>query len=126
MTAFTSLLTGLAVVVGILAIAIYFFGIPPELKRKMENTALKTMGENKASYMLKGAVFPLPTPSPSWRTDRLRLPQTNHRPTLQTRSPKCQKPTRKISRTSNRACPISPAALRATALARRRVSWAMA
>jgi len=39
------------------AIAAYFylFGIPPEAKRKMEETALDTMGENKASYMMKGA-----------------------------------------------------------------------
>ena len=45
------------VLVGILAlvaIGIYFFGIPPEMKRKMEDKALKTMGENKASYMVKG------------------------------------------------------------------------
>jgi hypothetical protein len=32
----------------------YFFGISPELKRKMEKQALKTMGENKMSYIAKG------------------------------------------------------------------------
>jgi hypothetical protein len=36
------------------AIAIYFFGIPAEWKREMERKALETMGENKASYMVKG------------------------------------------------------------------------
>jgi hypothetical protein len=46
--------TVLAGIVALLALAVYFFGIPPELKRKMEKAALKTMGENKASYMLKG------------------------------------------------------------------------
>ena len=50
-TAYVTLLAGLiAVVVG----AIYLFGIPPGLKRAMEEKALDTMGENKASYMMKG------------------------------------------------------------------------
>jgi hypothetical protein len=62
MTSFTSILTGLAITIGILAVAVYFFGIPPEMKRKMENAALKTMGENKASYMLKGTCSPSPSP----------------------------------------------------------------
>jgi len=60
MTSFPSFLTGLAIVVGLVALAVYFFGIPPELKRKMENTALKTMGENKASYMLKDQISKMP------------------------------------------------------------------
>jgi hypothetical protein len=46
--------TVLAGIVGVVALAIYLFGIPPELKRKMERQALKTMGENKMSYMAKG------------------------------------------------------------------------
>lgn len=33
---------------------LYLFGISPELKRKMERQALKTMGENKMSYLAKG------------------------------------------------------------------------
>jgi len=44
-------------VVGLLAVligAIYLFGIPPGMKRAMEEKALDTMGENKASYTLKG------------------------------------------------------------------------
>lgn len=50
----TTIFTVLAGIAAVLAIAIYFFGIPPALKREMEERALKTMGENKASYMLKG------------------------------------------------------------------------
>ena len=49
-----SFLTILAGVVTLIAVGIYFFGIPPELKRKMERAALQTMGENKASYLVKG------------------------------------------------------------------------
>ncbi|TLD24520.1 hypothetical protein E2P81_ATG11856 [Venturia nashicola] len=50
----SAMLTGLAGVLAILGLAVYLFGIPPEMKRKMERAALKTMGENKASYMMKG------------------------------------------------------------------------
>jgi hypothetical protein len=46
--------TILAGVIGVIALSIYLFGIPPEMKRKMERQALKTMGENKMSYMVKG------------------------------------------------------------------------
>jgi hypothetical protein len=49
-----TVLTVLAGIVGIVALGIYFFGIPPEIKREMERKALKTMGENKMSYMVKG------------------------------------------------------------------------
>ncbi|KAF7367330.1 hypothetical protein MSAN_00795200 [Mycena sanguinolenta] len=38
----------------LLAAYIYFFGIPPAIKRDLEEKALKTMGENKASYLVKG------------------------------------------------------------------------
>ena len=50
----TSFFTGLAIILTLVAIGIYLFGIPPEVKRKMEEKALKTMGENKASYVVKG------------------------------------------------------------------------
>lgn len=53
----TAILTGLAAVLTVLGLAVYLFGIPPELKRKMERAALKTMGENKASYMMKGKSY---------------------------------------------------------------------
>lgn len=36
------------------------FGIPPQLKRQMEEKALETMGENKASYMMKDAIGRVP------------------------------------------------------------------
>lgn len=35
-------------------------GIPPALKRKLEDKALETMGENKASYMMKDAIGKVP------------------------------------------------------------------
>lgn len=50
----TKFVTVLAGIVGVLALAVYLFGIPPEVKRKLERSALKTMGENKLSYMAKG------------------------------------------------------------------------
>ena len=49
-----SFFTAVAGVIAVVGLAVYLFGIPPELKRKMERTALKTMGENKLSYMAKG------------------------------------------------------------------------
>jgi hypothetical protein len=52
---FTStLVTALAGIIAVAAVLIYFFGIPPQWKREMEKKALETMGENKASYMLRG------------------------------------------------------------------------
>ena len=56
----TIVLTVLAGLVAATAAYIYLFGIPPELKRDLEKKALRTMGENKASYILKGA-FSLPS-----------------------------------------------------------------
>lgn len=44
----------LAGVIAVLSVYIYFCGIPPAVKREMEEKALKTMGENKASYLVKG------------------------------------------------------------------------
>ncbi|KAL0257354.1 hypothetical protein SLS55_008165 [Diplodia seriata] len=41
-------------VLAALTVYVYFFGIPPALKRELEEKALSTMGENKASYLLKG------------------------------------------------------------------------
>jgi hypothetical protein len=46
--------TILAGLLALTAAYFYFFGISPETKRKMEQQALKTMGENKMSYMAKG------------------------------------------------------------------------
>ena len=55
-----SFLTILAGLVALTAAYLYFFGISPELKRKMERQALKTMGENKMSYMTKDAIDKVP------------------------------------------------------------------
>lgn len=63
--------TLLAIVVGFLAAvvgAIYVFGIPNEWKKVMEEKALETMGENKASYMMKGVS----------NLDRQQLPVSAH------------------------------------------------
>lgn len=49
--------TALAGIIAVIGLAIFLFGIPPELKRKMERAALKTMGENKLSYVAKGALL---------------------------------------------------------------------
>jgi hypothetical protein len=54
--------TALAGVIAIFSLAVYLFGIPPELKRKLERKALQTMGENKMSYALKG-ISPQPSRS---------------------------------------------------------------
>ncbi|KAF2403778.1 hypothetical protein EJ06DRAFT_505083 [Trichodelitschia bisporula] len=56
----TLLLSALALL-GFIAAYIYLVGIPPEMKRKMEKKALETMGENKASYMLKDQIGKVPS-----------------------------------------------------------------
>jgi len=72
-------------VIGVIALGIYLFGIPPELKRKLERQALKTMGENKMSYVVKGS-------SPS----NFSVQQTALTP-RQTRSLRSPRPTKKTS-----------------------------
>jgi hypothetical protein len=47
-------LSVLAAVVALMIGAVYLFGVPPQWKRAMEEKALETMGENKASYLVKG------------------------------------------------------------------------
>ncbi|KAF2806065.1 uncharacterized protein BDZ99DRAFT_395175 [Mytilinidion resinicola] len=56
----TSVLTVLAGILAVISLAVYFFGIPPELKRAMEKKALETMGENKASYLMKDQLSKIP------------------------------------------------------------------
>ncbi|EFQ90938.1 hypothetical protein CFE70_001092 [Pyrenophora teres f. teres 0-1] len=53
--------TILAGVVALAAGYFYLFGISPEMKRKMEKQALKTMGENKMSYMAKDSINKIPS-----------------------------------------------------------------
>ncbi len=55
--------TALAGVIAVVSLAVFVFGIPPELKRKMERAALKTMGENKLSYLAKGMFPPRAAPT---------------------------------------------------------------
>ncbi|KAF3001926.1 hypothetical protein E8E13_006720 [Curvularia kusanoi] len=62
--------TALAGIVAVIGLAVFLFGIPPELKRKLERSALKTMGENKLSYMTKDQINKIPT---SDKTDPLQL-----------------------------------------------------
>ncbi|KAK5130054.1 hypothetical protein LTR08_002528 [Meristemomyces frigidus] len=53
----------LGIVVALLSLVggyVYLFGIPPAMKRQMEEKALETMGENKASYMMKDALGKVP------------------------------------------------------------------
>ena len=46
--------TVVAGIIAVIAASVYLFGIPPAWKRAAEEKALDTMGENKASYVLKG------------------------------------------------------------------------
>jgi hypothetical protein len=87
----TSVLTAFAGIVAAISIAIYFFGIPPDLKRKMEKQALKTMGENKASYLVKG----------QYSLDVSKV--SKFLTAIQTKSARCQLLTRKMLRTSRKA-----------------------
>jgi hypothetical protein len=64
-------------ILGVIALAVYLFGIPPEMKRKLERQALKTMGENKMSYMAKGPpayLFLKPYPLTPFQTRSTRSP----------------------------------------------------
>ncbi|GAM85381.1 hypothetical protein ANO11243_033880 [Dothideomycetidae sp. 11243] len=60
MTFATTFFAGVIGILALIAGAIYVFGIPREWKRAAEDKALETMGENKASYMLKGQISKLP------------------------------------------------------------------
>ncbi|PSK60552.1 hypothetical protein C1H76_4446 [Elsinoe australis] len=56
----TTFFTALAGVLALAALYVYLFGIPPQWKRAMEDKALETMGENKASYMMKNQINKVP------------------------------------------------------------------
>jgi hypothetical protein len=88
--------TILAGVIGVIALSVYLFGIPPEIKRKMERQALKTMGENKMSYMVKGVPHSYPARARQALTHR------------QTRSQKSPHPTRKMSSNSGTVSAMLP------------------
>ncbi|KAF2221659.1 hypothetical protein BDZ85DRAFT_274645 [Elsinoe ampelina] len=55
-----SFFTALAGILALAAAYVYLFGIPPQWKRAMEEKALQTMGENKASYLVKGQIDKVP------------------------------------------------------------------
>jgi regulator of sigma D len=50
----TQIFTVFAGVLALIGAYFYFVGIDPETKRELERKALRTMGENKMSYMAKG------------------------------------------------------------------------
>lgn len=56
----TTVFSVFAGIVAVLSVYVYFFGIPPALKRELEERALKTMGENKASYLVKDQINKVP------------------------------------------------------------------
>ncbi|PNS13933.1 hypothetical protein CAC42_1424 [Sphaceloma murrayae] len=56
----TKFFTALAGILAVVAGYVYLFGIPPQWKRAMENKALETMGENKASFMVKNQINKVP------------------------------------------------------------------
>lgn len=61
--------------------AVYLFGIPPQVKRKLQRGALQTMGENQASSMLKG--FGLDMRAnwwDCWLSNRSNRENPHHRP----------------------------------------------
>jgi hypothetical protein len=102
------------ILAGLVALAagyFYFFGISPETKRKMEQQALKTMGENKMSYMAKGkSSHPLDA-YPALHTPLFaQLVLSTSTNTAQTRSTRSPHRTKKTSRTSSRASRTLPAA----------------
>jgi hypothetical protein len=105
-----TILTGFAGALTILALAVYLFGIPPEIKRKMEKAALKTMGENKASYVMKGTCI-AKFLSWTWLTFK------------KTKSPRSQIPTNRTSRSLKALWVILVAELCKTQLAKRAENW---
>ncbi|KAL5121308.1 hypothetical protein ACEQ8H_000776 [Pleosporales sp. CAS-2024a] len=57
----THIFTVFAAILALAGAYLYFFGIDPETKRQLERKALKTMGENKMSYLAKDQINKIPT-----------------------------------------------------------------
>ncbi|KAF2830987.1 hypothetical protein CC86DRAFT_282555 [Ophiobolus disseminans] len=57
----TQIFTVFAGILALVGAYFYFFGIDPETKRQLERKALKTMGENKMSYMAKDQINKIPS-----------------------------------------------------------------
>ncbi|GIZ43417.1 hypothetical protein CKM354_000664500 [Cercospora kikuchii] len=60
MSSLTIISATILVLIAIFAAYIYLVGIPPELKRDLERKALRTMGENKASYLFQSQLDKVP------------------------------------------------------------------
>jgi len=60
MPSFKAVLGVFAGIIALLSAAAYVFGIPPELKKAMQKKVLQTMGENKASYLVKDQISQMP------------------------------------------------------------------
>lgn len=59
-SATTYMLIYVVVSIALVAGYVYLFGIPPWLKREIEEKALETMGENKMSYGVQQAMGKIP------------------------------------------------------------------
>ena len=56
----TTILLALTAFVALAGGYIFLFGLPPQLKRELEEKALETMGENKMSYGLQQGLGKIP------------------------------------------------------------------
>ena len=56
----TIILISLVLALALVGGYIFLFGIPPWLKRELEEKALETMGENKMSYMVQQGMSKVP------------------------------------------------------------------
>lgn len=94
----TQIFTVFAGILALTGVYLYFFGIDPETKRALEKKALKTMGENKMSYLAKGMFV-----------DLLWAIHTNNPQTRSTRSlPRIRKTSRTSRRLSAMLSVVSP------------------
>lgn len=74
----TTVFTAIAGIIALVAIGIYFFGIPPEAKREMERQALRITGENKTSYVAKGSLKPVISKKPTANICQTKLISFQH------------------------------------------------
>ncbi|KAK3709273.1 hypothetical protein LTR37_011011 [Vermiconidia calcicola] len=56
----TYILIVLTLIIGAVTAYIFFFGIPPELKKRLQDEAFEQLGENAASNMMKQALDKVP------------------------------------------------------------------
>lgn len=65
----TTILLVFTAIIGGASAYIFFFGLPPQLKREMQEAALETIGENKASYALQQGLNKVPDSQSKVRID---------------------------------------------------------